>query len=554
MSSRPFWVTSTQQRSSNNTMKPRIKPDRYCKQALATILLAWTGTIGAQTSVGKASGGAPPPAASAAASQNIVESAHTGAGAPQQTHLSLVPKASGLTPASDAGTKSQQQPPVSGASKASEPASVPEKTTLAPVVGSNDEKAQVLHVVLGRSVFINTPERLRRIYVSNPTVIDSMTPTPHELVITAKLAGTSSLVLWNEEGQSSVYTVLSDVDVGGLRESLSEALPGDQIAVEAQGPKVFLTGVVGSDAAAEQAAKLAAVYSKEVLNSLVVDPRHRPQVQLKVRFAELDRSKLTQWGVNLLSTGNNSGASTTGQFAPPTFPQVGGGRASALISDVLNLFYFNVPNGVGLTIKDLQTKGILEILAEPNLMTIDGVPARFLAGGEFPYPVIQPGSGGGTATVTIQFKPYGVKLEFTPYVAADGSIRLKVAPEVSALDYSNVVIIAGYTLPSISTRKAETEIELRDGQTFGISGILDHRTTDNLSKMPGIGDVPVLGHLFRSKNLNSSVTELIVVVTPTIVDPLSSPDNSAPPDPGWLVPPGQLGNFTQGLPKSYEKP
>jgi pilus assembly protein CpaC len=155
--------------------------------------------------------------------------------------------------------------------------------------------------------------------------------------------------------------------------------------------------------------------------------------------------------------------------------------------------------------------------------------------------------------VTIQFRQFGVKLEFTPFVNPDGTIRLKVYPEVSALDYSNVVVIAGYTIPSLSTRKAETEVELKNGQTFGISGILDHRTTDTLNRMPGIADVPILGQLFRSKNLNHSVMELVVVVTPTIVDPLTT-DQPAPPNPKWVTPPGQLGAYNKNLPKSYNQP
>jgi pilus assembly protein CpaC len=415
-----------------------------------------------------------------------------------------------------------------------------------------EENSQTLHVIVGRSVFVNTPDRLRRVYVSNPLVIDSMTPTPHDLVITGKAAGTSSVVLWNEGGTSTVITVLVDVDLAGLRESLSQALPADRIEVDAQEGKLFLSGIVGSDVEADIAARLAAVYSKEIVNSLVVDPRHKAQVQLKVRFAELDRSKLDAFGINLFGlNGQNIGSGTTEQFAAPTF-QTGNSSPTATLSDFLNLFYFNIKNGVGASLKDLQTKGILEVLAEPTLTTIDGVPAKFLAGGEFPFPVVQPGSAGGTATVTVQFRQYGVKLEFTPFVNPDGTIRLKVYPEVSALDYSNVVVIAGYTIPSLSTRKAETEVELKDGQTFGISGILDRRTTDTLNKMPGIGDVPILGQLFRSKSLNHSVMELIVVVTPTIVDPLTTQE-PVPPNPKWPVPPGQLGNFDKNLPKSYSQ-
>ncbi len=409
--------------------------------------------------------------------------------------------------------------------------------------------ASSLHLIVGRSLFLNYSDKLRRVYVSNPTVLDAMTASPYELVITAREPGASSLVLWSGPGQPKIYTVLADVDVAGLRKSLQQALPGDHVEVEAQQGRVHLTGVVDSDAAADEAAKLAGSYAKEVVNSLVVDPGHLPQVRLEVRIVELDRSKLTAFGINLFSLGQNSGSTSTQQFAPPSF-QNQNGTNTAIVSDFLNLFYFNFPHGLGTTIKDLQTKGVLEILAEPTLTTLHGKTARFLAGGEFPYPIVQPGGAGSVPTVTVQFRPYGVKLEFTPWVNSDGTIRLRVAPEVSALDYTNEVVIAGYALPALSTRKAETEVELRDGQSFGISGILDHRTTDSLSKMPGIGDIPVLGQLFRSKNLNRSTMELVVIVTPTIVDALNGAVPPAPPTPQLPVPFLQPSTFDQNLPKN----
>ncbi len=425
-----------------------------------------------------------------------------------------------------------------------------------PVAGnrqsSNSEDTHTLHLIVGRSLFLEFPERLRRVYVSNPAVLDAMAASPYEVVITAKSAGASSLVLWNNDSQQ-MYTVLCDVDVAGLRESLANALPGDHVEVEAQQGRVHLSGVVDSDAAAEEAGKLASVYSKDIINSLVIDPRHLPQVQLQVRIAEIDRSKLTAFGINLLGlNGNNMGQGTTEQFSPFTFQNNGNGP-QALTSDFLNLFYFNLKNGVGATIKDLQTKGILQILAEPNLTALHGKTARFLAGGMFPYPVVQPGGAGSVPTVTVSFQPYGVKLEFTPYVNSDGTIRLKVAPEVSALDYTNEVVIAGYALPALSTRKAETEVELQDGETFGISGILDNRITDTLSKMPGIGDIPILGQLFRSKNLNHSTMELVVIVTPKIIDPLNGPGLPPPTTPAMPVPFLQPQMFDQSLPASEKR-
>lgn len=412
---------------------------------------------------------------------------------------------------------------------------------------SSAAQSPTLRLIVGRSLFVDVPDKLRRVYVSNPVVLDAITSSPLQVVITAKSAGTSSLVLWTMSGQK-LFTVLADVDVAGLREALQQALPGDQVEVEAQQARIHLSGVVDSDAAADEAGRLASVYSKDVVNALIVDPRHLPQIQLQVRIAEIDRSKLNAFGINFFSLGINSGASTTGQFSPPSY-QAQNGTNNAVISDFLNLFYFNFAHGLGTTIKDLQTKGILEILAEPNLTTLHGKTARFLAGGEFPYPIVQPGGAGSVPTVTVQFRPYGVKLEFTPFVNSDGTIRLKVAPEVSALDYTNQVVIAGYVLPAISTRRAETEVEVKDGESFGISGILDHRTTDSLSKIPGIGDIPILGQLFRSKNLDRSTMELVVIVTPRIIDSLNG--GQAPPaTPAMPAPFLQPQTFDQNLPKN----
>ncbi len=268
---------------------------------------------------------------------------------------------------------------------------------------------------------------------------------------------------------------------------------------------------------------------------MVVRQLHSRQVKLKVQIIEIDRSKLEQFGINIFSEGKNQGNSTTGQF-PTTqtyTPASGTTPATLTPSDPLNLFFYNFGLNIGMSVQDLQGKQIAQILAEPTITTLSGQKASFLAGGEFPFPVVQ-GSSGGLTSITIQFRPYGVKLEFTPVVNEDGTILLKVAPEVSALDYTNAVTISGYTIPAISTRRADTQVELRDGQSFAISGLLDHRTTDIFDKMPGIGDVPILGQLFRSKNVNHSTVELMVIVTPTLVDPLN--DTTSPTLPGLPVP------------------
>jgi pilus assembly protein CpaC len=409
-------------------------------------------------------------------------------------------------------------------------ATLPDATTA--LTSSTEPASMSLHVLAGRSIFVTTPTRLKRVYVGNPLVVDSFTSSPSQIVVTAKTPGVSSLILWDETGQSQTYSVSVDMDVASLQKEILQALPNESIKVEAQQDRITLSGTVLSDASSETAAKLAGLYAKNVINSIVIRQLHTKQVRLKVQMIEIDRSKLDQFGINLFSDSKNTGATQTGQFSSVSTSGVPG-PPKLSISDPLNLLLYNAGLNVGLTIKDLQGKQVLQILAEPTIITLSGQKASFLSGGEFPFPVVQ-GSSGGATSITIQFRSYGVKLEFTPVVNDDGTIQLKVSPEVSALDYTNSVSISGYTIPAISTRRAETQVELRDGQSFAISGLLDHRTTDILSKMPGIGDVPILGQLFKSKNINHSVVELVVVVTPTVVDPLT--DTTSPTVPAFPLP------------------
>jgi pilus assembly protein CpaC len=367
--------------------------------------------------------------------------------------------------------------------------------------------------------------------VSNPNVLDTVTVSTTQVVVTAKTPGSSSLVLWDEGSNARILDVYADVDVSGLRDGIRSAYPNEAVQIEAEQGRILASGKITSKAAADNVLRMASVYSKEIVDSMIIEPRHEKQVMLKVQFAEVDRVKLDQFGINILSTGaaNTPGTISTGQFGAPSLgsgsimgtigSSLTGTSTSLSASDLLNIFLFRPDLNLGATIKDLQQKNILQILAEPNLMARSGESAKFLAGGEFPFPVVQGGSGNGTA-VTIQFRPFGVKLDFTATVDGD-IIRLKVSPEVSTLDFTNAVTISGFVVPAISTRRADTEVELRNGQSFGIAGLLDRRTTVQLSKVPGIGDVPILGNLFRSKSYNRSNTELLVMVTPIIVDPLS---------------------------------
>src|ERR1019366_2597705 len=242
--------------------------------------------------------------------------------------------------------------------------------------------------------------------------------------------------------------------------------------------------------------KMAAFYSAQVVDSLTLTApvSHDRQVLLEVKFAEIDRTRADQLGMNIISNGaaNTFGSVSTQQFGPPSLGG-GGGTVSTTgsttttttattlstplsVSNLLNIFLYRPDLNLGATIQALQSKSVLEILAEPNLLALSGQKASFLAGGQFPFPVVQGGQNIGV--VTIQFRPFGVQLDFTATIESDNVIRLHVAPEVSTLDYTNSVTISGFTIPAISTRRAETEIELKDGQSFGIAGLLDHRVTD----------------------------------------------------------------------------
>lgn len=276
---------------------------------------------------------------------------------------------------------------------------------------------------------------------------------------------------------------------------------------------------------------------------------------LQVRFAEVDRAAVTQIGANIISTGAGKtvGSIGTGQFSPPaavvtgqTTGTVQGGSIVAGnnsngqtptgfgLTNLLNIFLFRSDANLGATIQALEQKNLIQILAEPNLLAMDGKEASFLAGGEFPFPVVQ--GQGAINNVTIQFKPFGVNLHFKPSILPDGTIDLQVAPEVSALDFSNALTVSGFLIPALSTRRAETELELSDGQSFVIAGLMDNRVTTNFDKLPGLGDIPILGKFFSSKSDNKSYDELMVVVTAHLVHPENSAATGPKMPKPFLVP------------------
>jgi pilus assembly protein CpaC len=423
-----------------------------------------------------------------------------------------------------------------------------------PALAQVPAENQVVRILVGHTIVIRTDPRLTRVLVGNPAVVTTDTTAPNEVVVTATAPGSSSVVLWQENNQSRIIEVFADLDVSLLREAIARNFPNEAIQVEAEEGRVLLSGTASSAAVADQIGKMGAPFSKDIVNSIrLAPPQRQKQVMLKVRFAQVDRSKLTAFGINLFSTGaaNTLGTISTQQFGAqqlvPAAESGGKGVTASTIglSDLLNVFLFRPDIDLGVTIKALQQRNVLQILAEPNLLAASGEPAKFLAGGELPYPVL---SGAiGAQTVTVQFKPFGVKLEFTGTIESDGTIRLKVFPEVSSLDYTNAITVSGFVLPAIATRQAETVVQLRDGQSFGIAGLLDQRTTAQFAKVPGIGDIPILGQMFRSRSVNTLNSELVVIITPTIVDPAAEP-TAAPELPQMPIAPLDQQQFDTKIP------
>ncbi len=389
-------------------------------------------------------------------------------------------------------------------------------------------------VQVGRGELLQFADSASRVSLSEPAIADAVVISPHEVVVNGKSAGNTTVMVWHGESVSR-YDVTVQPDISEIQRELRATLPNEQIQVSSSKDAILLTGVATSPEVVRRAAEIASIHAKNVVNLVQAPPAENRQVMLQVKFATIDRGALTQLGVNLFSTNSKLvGSLTTQQFQ---FPRIGQlqlqpgpegqpvlGSQQVSISDLLNLFAFRPDLNFGATLKLLKDKNVLEILAEPNLITVSGKEASFLAGGQFPFPVItSTGSGASSApVVTIQFRPFGVRLAFTPTVDTNEMIHLKVRPEVSSLDFANALTIQGFLIPAISTREAETEVDLREGESFAIAGLLDNRVTEVVSKIPGIGDVPILGRLFRTRQTNKTNSELLVVITPHFVKPFAA--------------------------------
>jgi len=407
---------------------------------------------------------------------------------------------------------------------------------------SESRGAAPLRVMVGKSLLINTTERLKRVSVTDPGVADAIVVTPTQILVHGRSAGEVSLLIWDELERSRSFDLRVDVDVSAAADEERRIFPDEQITVTPSRSAIVLSGHVTTEDIAKRAEMIAAAYSKNVVNVLTFGPVGAQEVLLEVKFAEVDRSAALQLGANYLTpgTGHTTGTLSTGQFGSTTVSTssastttVGGttttstsGTAPTInLSNPLNLFLFRSDINFGVVVQALQQKNLLQILAEPNLIAVNGKEASFLAGGEFPFPIVQPGQG--FTAVSISFKEFGVRLRFTPVIMPNGNIHLRVVPEVSELDFTNGLTVSGFNVPALSTRRADTEFELQDGQSFVIAGLMDNRLTQVGNKIPGLGDIPILGNLFKSKNLQKSKSELMVLCTVHRI----SPSTQAPPGP-----------------------
>jgi pilus assembly protein CpaC len=434
--------------------------------------------------------------------------------------------------------------------RASEPA-VPE------AAGTEATEVQLL---VGRSTVISVGQPIARVSLTTPNVADAMVTSPQQLLLHGKTPGTISLFVWDRAGGITRYQVNVQRDLSELSGRLSQLFPGERISVSSNGKDVVLAGDVSGKYVIEKAADVAAGYvekKEDVVNLLKQEGGAASrQVLLRVRFAEVSRTALQELGVNLAANGFQQGRwfgrTTTQQFAAPFWDEEG----RFVFSDFLNLFLYDSKNALAGSIRLLQEKGLFQSLAEPNLIAEDGKEASFLAGGEYPYPIVQ-GQSGGTS-VTIQFKEFGIRLNFVPNIVGDNLVKLKVRPEVSSLDFANAVVLQGFRVPAITTRRTETEVELQDGQTFAVAGLMNNTLTTQMSKIPGIGDIPILGYLFRSKAARKDQTELVVMITPTILRRNSTGVSSTVPDmiepfmppPNKTIPPPAPWNRDGNKPQS----
>jgi pilus assembly protein CpaC len=390
-----------------------------------------------------------------------------------------------------------------------------------------------LTVTVGKSLAIDSPLPIKRLAFANGALVDAQAIGPKEVLINGKAPGETSLIIWQDDGTRLIYDLavrVSPQRLIAVRQQIARDYPDADINVTFDNDTAFVRGTVRNVTEADRIMAIVGTMAKAVNLLKVEIPAVEPQILLKVRFANVDRTASTALGFNFASTAfNQTTALGTGSSI---LNSTGSSLVGQALGTAVNIFALRTDINLLAEIQALESKSLLEMLAEPNLLTYSGTKASFTAGGEFPYLTPQPTAGGTIFSVV--FKPYGVLLSFLPRVTPQGTIHMQLSPEVSALDYTNTVVIQGTAVPGLTTRKVSTEVDLESGQTFVIAGLLDRQITEAFSKIPGLGDIPILGKLFQSKTITKSNSELMIIITPEIVRPI--PAQQPVPELKWTVP------------------
>jgi pilus assembly protein CpaC len=431
------------------------------------------------------------------------------------------------------------------------------------------DDAAAVKLLVGRSTIVDVGSAIARVSLTSADIADAVVTSSNQLLVNGKMPGTISMYVWERSGGLRRYEIVVQRDLALLNDQFKRLFPGEAIEAQSSGKGIVLSGLVSNKEVFDKAYTVAGGYvekADEVVNMVKIqESTASNQVLLRVRFAEVSRSAITELGAALFTSptgvSNVIGRATTGQFPSVGYDDLnvtkdsskfGSSVTSAsgkfTFSDFLNLFLFSEKFDIGAMVKALSTKGLFQSLAEPNLVAESGKEASFLAGGEFPVPIAQ---GGQSNAISVQYKEFGVRLNFTPVIHGD-RVHLKVRPEVSTLDFANGVLLQGFRIPALSTRRTETEVDLLDGQTFAIAGLMNNTLNSTMQKIPGIGDIPIIGNLFKSKAANKDQTELVVMITPQILQRKSAGVTSTlPGTPETFLAPVPLKKLNEPLPPAF---
>src|ERR1051326_5040369 len=389
---------------------------------------------------------------------------------------------------------------------------------------SQNKEAIAVNVLVGQSRVINFDRPVGRFSVSNPDIAEAILVTPDQVLVNGKAFGQVNFIAWEQTGgQFLVFDVYVRANLSLIDSQIRTLFPKEDIRLSQANGSVVMSGSVKDANTATQVQTVIEAAGFKAVNMLTSPVSNATQVQLQVRVAEVNRNRLRDYGTSFLTNGQTGGYANSGG-GPTALGDSSIGALSAVFQPALNVLLFNSSLNTAAMLKVLRTEGAFRELAEPNLIAMNGSQASFLAGGEFPVPVLQNAGSGGSVGITIVWKEYGVRLNFKPTIIDEDHIRLELEPEVSTIDFSNGVRFNGFVVPALRTRRAKTGVELRDGQSFALAGLLDNNETKTLSRIPIVSDIPVIGALFKSKSFEKKETELMFFVTAHMVKPVNTDD------------------------------